>query len=323
MTNKGKEMNNNENGFLIFGGRSNPGLFKKVAFYLNQSLGKIKLSQFSDGETEVEIVDNVRTKEVFVLQSTCYPVNDNLMELLLIIDALKRASAKRIVAVIPYFGYARQDKKVKPRVPISAKLVADLLASAGAHRIIAMDLHANQIQGFFNLPVDNLFAQPVFIKYIKENIPYNLVIVSPDAGGVERARSFAKILDAGLAIVDKRRTSPNKSKAMSLIGEVKGKRAILLDDMADTAGTLSDAADLVEQKGALEVHACCTHPVLSGPAIKKINESRIKTLITANTIPLGEKVNECPKLIPLSVAEVLGEAMKRSFTGDSVTSLFC
>jgi len=224
--------------------------------------------------------------------------------------------------VIPYYGYARQDKKVKPRVPISAKLMADLLTTAGAHRVITIDFHANQIQGFFNIPVDNLFAQPILIEYIRKNLADNLVIVSPDAGGVERARSYAKKLNAGLAIIDKRRDAPNKAKAMSIIGPVKGKRAIIVDDMVDTAGTLTEGAKVVKEKGAKEIYACCTHAVLSGPAIDRINNSPLKSVVVTDTISLDEKINACPKLISLSVANLLGEAMIRSFTGESVTSLF-
>jgi len=307
---------------VIFSGSSNNNLAKAISSYLKKPLGKIKLKKFSDGENEIEIHTNVRDDEVFVIQSTCYPANDNWIELFLIVDALKRASAKRITAVIPYYGYARQDKKVKPRVPISAKLMADLLTTAGAHRVITIDFHANQIQGFFNIPVDNLFAQPILIEYIRKNLADNLVIVSPDAGGVERARSYAKKLNAGLAIIDKRRDAPNKAKAMSIIGPVNGKRAIIVDDMVDTAGTLTEGAKVVKEKGAKEIYACCTHAVLSGPAIDRINNSPLKSVVVTDTISLDEKINACPKLISLSVANLLGEAMIRSFTGESVTSLF-
>jgi ribose-phosphate pyrophosphokinase len=238
------------------------------------------------------------------------------------IDAFKRSSAKRITAVIPYFGYARQDKKVAPRVPISAKLVADLLTTAGANRIITMDLHAGQIQGFFNIPADNLFAAPVLIEYIKKSFPNDSIIVSPDAGGVERARAFAKRLDSGLAIIDKRRDAPNKAKAMAVIGNVVGKRAIILDDMVDTAGTLTEAAKALADNGASEVHACCTHPVLSGPAIERIENSPLKTLVVTDTIPLTQTGLACPKLKVLSIASLIGEAIIRSHSGDSVTSLF-
>ena len=240
----------------------------------------------------------------------------------MMIDAFKRSSAKRITAVIPYFGYARQDKKVAPRVPISAKLVADLLTTAGAHRIITMDLHAGQIQGFFNIPVDNLFAAPVLIEYINKSFPNDSIIVSPDAGGVERARAFAKRLDSGLAIIDKRRDAPNKAKAMAVIGNVVGKRAIILDDMVDTAGTLTEAAKALADSGASEVHACCTHAVLSGPAIERIENSPLKTLVVTDTIPLTQTGLACPKLKVLSIASLIGEAIIRSHSGDSVTSLF-
>ena len=307
---------------VIFSGSSNKNLAEAISSNLKKSLGEIKLKKFSDGENEIEIQTNVRNDDVFVIESTCHPANDNFMDLFLIIDALKRSSAKKITAVIPYFGYARQDKKVKPRVPISAKLMADLLTAAGAHRVVTIDFHANQIQGFFNIPVDNLFAQPILIEYIRKNLADNLVIVSPDAGGVERARSYAKKLNAGLAIIDKRRDAPNKAKAMSIIGNVKGKRAIVVDDMTDTAGTLTEAAKVIKEKGAKEVHACCTHPVLSGPAIDRINDSPLKSVVVTDTIPLDEKINTCSKLIPLSVANLLSEAILRSFTGESVTSLF-
>ncbi len=312
----------NNNGYIIFSGNANPNLAKRICRYLGIPLGLAKVTRFSDGEVQIEIDENVRSKDVFVVQPTCSPVNDNLVELLLMIDAFKRSSAKRITAVIPYFGYARQDKKVAPRVPISAKLVADMLTTAGADRIITMDLHAGQIQGFFDIPVDNLFAAPVLIDYMKAEFPSGMVIVSPDAGGVERARAFAKRLNAGLAIIDKRRSKPNQAKAMAVIGDVKDKTAMILDDMVDTAGTLSEAAQALCDNGAKAVHACCTHPVLSGPAIERINASPIKTLVVTDTIPLGEKEAACPKIKVLSIADLLGEAMLRSHTGDSVTSLF-
>jgi ribose-phosphate pyrophosphokinase len=311
-----------ENGILIFSGNSNPMLANAISRHLNRSLAGAKVKRFSDGEIQIEIDENVRSRDVFVIQSTCLPVNDNLVELLLMIDALKRSSAKRITAVIPYFGYARQDKKVAPRVPISAKLVADLLTTAGAHRIITMDLHAGQIQGFFNIPVDNLFAAPVLIEYIKMSFSNDSIIVSPDAGGVERARAFAKRLDCGLAIIDKRRDAPNKAKAMAVIGNVEGKRAIILDDMVDTAGTLTEAAKALSDYGASEVHACCTHAVLSGPAIERIEKSPLKTLVVTDTIPLSQTGLACPKLKVLSIASLIGEAISRSHSGDSVTSLF-
>ncbi len=311
------------NGISIFSGNSNPELALKITEYLAKPLGKIKADKFSDGEIQLEIKENVRKQEVFIIQSTCAPVNDNLMELLLMIDALKRSSASRITAVVPYFGYSRQDKKVTPRVPISAKLVADLITNTGVDRVITLDLHAGQIQGFFNIPVDNLYAAPVILDYIKTNYGHDdIVIVSPDAGGVERARAFAKRLHAGLAIIDKRRSAPNKAKAMALIGDVKGKIAVVLDDMVDTAGTLTEAAGVIERHGAKSVHACCTHPVLSGPAVKRIEESSLKTLVVTDTIPLSREAEACDKIQILSIAKLVGEAIIRSYRGDSVNSLF-
>ena len=285
-------------------------------------LGGAKVTTFIDGEIQIEINEIIRLKDVFIVQSTCHPVNDNLVELLLMIDAANRSSARRITAVIPYFGYARQDKKVAPRVPISAKLVADLITTAGANRIITMDLHAGQIQGFFNIPVDNLFAAPVILDYIRNNYQNSVVIVSPDAGGVERARAFAKRLHASLAIVDKRREAPNKSEAMAVIGEVKGKIAIILDDMADTAGTLVEAANALMRHGAKEVHACVAHPVLSGPAMDRIKESALKTVVVTDTIPLKQEILTCEKIKVLSIAKLIGEAIVRSHCGESVSSLF-
>ena len=308
--------------FCLFTGNSNPDLADKIAEYLKMSICGAVVKRFSDGEIQIEIDENVRTKDVFVIQSTCDPVNDNLVELLLMVDALKRASARRITAVIPYYGYARQDKKVAPRVPISAKLVADLLTTAGATRVITMDLHAGQIQGFFNIPVDNLYAAPVLLEYIKANFNKDLVIVSPDAGGVERARAFAKRLDAGLAIVDKRRSAPNKAQAMAVIGDVKDKIVIIQDDMIDTAGTLTEAVNAIVERGAKEVHACCAHPVLSGPAVDRINASPITSIVCTDTVPLNEKAATCDKIKVLTISNLVGEAIVRSYTGDSVTSLF-
>ena len=309
-------------GVAIFAGNSNPELAKKICQYLSLPLGGAEVKTFSDGEIQIEIIENVRLKDVFVLQSTCSPVNDNLVELLLMIDAFKRSSARRITVVIPYFGYARQDKKVAPRVPISAKLVADMITLAGANRVITMDLHAGQIQGFFNIPVDNLFAAPVLIDYIRNNFRDDLVIVSPDAGGVERARAFAKRLNAELAIIDKRREAPNKAKAMAVIGDVTDKVAVILDDRADTAGTLTEAAEAVMNSGAKEIHACCAHPVLSGPAIERICDSALKSLVVTDTIPLKENAAACDKIKVLTISKLIGEAIIRSFRGDSVTSLF-
>ena len=309
-------------GISIFTGNSNIALAKKICEYLHLPLGNAQVKTFSDGEIQIEIDENVRSKDVFVIQSTCAPVNDNLVELLLMIDAFKRSSASRITAVVPYFGYARQDKKVAPRVPISAKLVADLLTVAGANRLITMDLHAGQIQGFFDIPVDNIFAAPLLIEYIHGNFNDNLVIVSPDAGGVERARAFAKRLDADLAIIDKRRSAPNQAKAMAVIGDVRDKVVVVLDDMTDTAGTLAEAAHALKSEGAREIHACCAHAVLSGPAIERIVNSEIKNLVVTDTIPLKEKAAACGKIVVISIAELVGEAIIRSYRGDSVTSLF-
>ena len=308
--------------FCVFTGNSNPDLACTSVEYLGMPLCGAVVKRFSDGEIQIEIDENVRAKDVFVIQSTCHPVNDNLVELLLMVDALKRASARRITAVIPYYGYARQDKKVAPRVPISAKLIADLLTTAGATRVITMDLHAGQIQGFFNIPVDNLYAAPVLLDYIKSNFNEGLVIVSPDAGGVERARAFAKRLNAGLAIVDKRRSAPNKAKAMAVIGDVKDKTVVIQDDMIDTAGTITEAVNALIERGAREVHACCAHAVLSGPAVERINASPITSVVCTDTIPLNEKAAACSKIKVLSISSLVGEAIIRSYTGDSVTSLF-
>ena len=313
---------NSINGLAIFSGNSNPVLAKKICAYLNLPTGNAKVKTFSDGEIQIEIDENVRSKDVFLIQSTCEPVNNNIVELLLMLDAFKRSSASRITAVIPYYGYARQDKKVAPRVPISAKLVADMLEVAGANRVITMDLHAGQIQGFFNIPVDNLFAAPVILEYIKSHFDNNLVIVSPDAGGAERARAFAKRLHADLAVVDKRRDAPNKARAMAVIGDVTGKIAIILDDMVDTAGTLIEAAAAIIKNGAREVHACCAHAVLSGPSVERITDSKLKSLMVTDTIPLSEKAKVCDKIKVLTISELIGEAIIRSYKGDSVTSLF-
>jgi len=310
------------NGLSIFAGNSNHVLADKISEYLAKPLGRLKLNRFSDGEIQVEINENVRRQEIYLIQSTCHPVNDNLVELLLLIDAFKRSSASRINAVIPYFGYSRQDKKVSPRVPISAKLVADLLENTGVHRVITMDLHAGQIQGFFNCPVDNLYAAPIIIEDIKTRHPEGVVVVSPDAGGVERARAYAKRLNASLAIIDKRRSAPNKAKAMAIIGDVENKTAIILDDMVDTAGTLTEAGNVVMEKGAKAVHAYCTHPVLSGPAIDRINKSSLSSLVVTDTIPLSKEAENCDKIETLSVSRLIGEAIMRSYRGDSVNSLF-
>ena len=306
----------------LFGGTSNPNLTLEVCDYLGVEPGKIMAGTFSDGETQVEIRENIRGKDVFVLQSTSTPVNDNLMQLLIIMDALRRASAKRVTAIIPYYGYGRQDRKVKPRVPISAKLVADLITVSGASRVVSMDLHAGQIQGYFNIPVDNIFAAPILLKYIQNHFNDHLVIVSPDAGGVERARAFAKRLDASLAIIDKRRDAPNISQAMNIIGEVEGRSVIILDDMVDTAGTLTQAAVALKERGCAEIYACCTHPVLSGPAIERIEGSPINKLVVTNTIPLKPDAEASGKITVLSVAEILGETIKRIYNSHSVSTLF-
>jgi ribose-phosphate pyrophosphokinase len=307
----------------IFSGNSNKKLAEDICTKLGIALGKANVATFSDGETRVEINENVRGMDVFIIQSTCPPVNDHVMELLILIDAMKRASADRVTAVIPYYGYARQDRKVAPRAPISAKLVADLITTAGASRVLSVDLHAGQIQGFFNIPVDNLFATPILLKYMMSNFANNLVVVSPDTGGVERARAFAKRLDATLAIIDKRREGPNESQVMNIIGNVKGKRVIILDDMIDTAGTMVQAAAALEAEGATEVIACCTHSVLSGPAIDRIDDSNLKEIIVTDTIPLHERAKSCKKKITvLPVAGFLSEAVRRIYYNDSVSSLF-
>lgn len=310
--------------WVILSGNANRPLAQRICEKLGKPLGRADVRRFSDGEVFVEIGENVRGRDVYVIQSTCGPVNETLMELLIIIDALKRASAKEITALVPYYGYARQDRKVAPRTPISAKLVADLFTAAGATRVVAMDLHAGQIQGFFNIPFDNLFASPVILDYIKQELPGkgNWVIVSPDAGGVERARAFAKRLDAGVAMIDKRRTGPNVAKAMNVIGEVEGKVAVILDDMIDTAGTLTEAAHTVLQKGASQVYAAATHGVLSGPAIERISNSAIERVIVTDTIPLSPEAAGCSKIVQLSVADLLAEAIYRIHNYDSVSSLF-
>lgn len=311
-------------GIKIFAGNSNSALTQEVCAYLGVKPAVIKVGKFSDGEIEVEIGqdENVRGREVYVLQSTCPPVNDHLMEMLVIMDALKRASAKRITVVIPYYGYGRQEKKVKPHVPITAKLVADLITMAGAGKVISMDLHAAPIGAFFNIPVDHIFAKPVLLDYIRRNFDGDLVLISPDVGRVDVVRSFAKLLGATLAIIDKRRPEPNASEVMNIVGEVGGRRAIILDDMVDTAGTITQAAEAVRERGATEVYACCTHPVLSGPAIKRIENSPLKKLVVTNTIPLNEEARGCQKIIQLSVGALLGETIKRDFHQDSVSSLF-
>jgi ribose-phosphate pyrophosphokinase len=308
----------------IFAGNANPALAAEIARYVGIPVGASKLSRFSDGEFFVEIGENVRGVNCFILQPTSSPPNDNLMELLIMIDALKRASAGSIVAIMPYFGYARQDRKVKPRTPITAKLIADLLTAAGADRVLSVDLHAGQIQGFFNIPFDHLLATPI-LREAFQRVGLggeSTVVVSPDAGGTERARAYSKYLDCSLAIIDKRRESPNVSQVHHLIGDVAGKRAILIDDMIDTAGTLCNAAAAVMDHGAAEVYAGATHGVLSGPAIERINESVLRKVWVTNTIPQQDKLARCDKLEVLSIANLVGEAIKRIHHGDSISSLF-
>ncbi len=306
----------------VFTGNSNIPLAQMICEHLGISLGKAQVKRFSDGEINVVINESVRGMDVFVVQSTCPPVNDHLMELLILMDALKRASAARINAVIPYYGYARQDKKVLPRAPISAKLVADLLTVAGASRILTVELHASQIQGFFDIPVDHLYASPLLAEYVKDRFHGDLVIVSPDAGGVERARAFAKRLDVSLAFIDKRREMPNVAQAMHIIGDISGKDVILIDDMVDTAGTLTSAAFALKEEGAGNVYAYCTHPVLSGPALERLMESPLQEVIVTDTIPLKGEWTSCEKLKVLTVAPLLVEAIKRIHLDESVSSLF-
>ena len=306
----------------LLAGNSNHPLAQSISDYLEVQLTEASVRRFADEEIFVEINENVRGEDVFVIQSTSYPANDNLMELLICIDALRRASAKRITAVVPYFGYARQDRKPGPRTPISAKLVANLITVAGASRVLSIDLHAGQIQGFFNVPVDHLYALPVLLDYITKKKVSDLVVVSPDAGGVERARAFAKRLEASLAIIDKRREGPNQTAIMNIIGDVAGKSALLLDDMIDTAGTIVKGAQACMDRGAREVWTACTHAVLTGPALDRIQQSCLKQVIVTNSIPLRGKELICPKLHQLSIAPLLGEAIRRIHEDESVSSLF-
>jgi ribose-phosphate pyrophosphokinase len=307
---------------LVFTGNANPKLAEDIAKVMGTKVSEATVKRFSDGETWVEVHENVRGRDVFIIQPTCAPANEHLMELLIMIDCMNRASADRITAVIPYYGYARQDRKVSPRTPISSKLVADLLTAAGADRVLTMDLHAGQIQGFFTKPVDHLYAKPVLIEYLQKELKNNLIVVTPDAGGAERARSYAKLLKCPMALIDKRRDKPNSSDVMHVIGEVKGYRAIIIDDIIDTAGTIVKAATALMEHGATEVYACCTHPVFSGPAISRLKESQIKEIIVTNTIPLTDAAKEMGKIKELSVAKLLGEAINRIHSGDSVSSLF-
>lgn len=311
-----------ENTMKVFAGSSNPALAEEIARYLDIELGKCVLERFSDGEIHFYIDENVRGEDIFIVQTGAEEANFHLMELFLMIDAFKRASAERITAVIPYYSYARQDWKDRPRVPISARLIADLLEAAGAGRVLAMDLHSPQIQGFFSVPMDNLMAAPVLVKYFHALGLKDLVIVSPDAGGVGRARWFAKRLDADLAIIDKRRPAPNVAKVFNVIGEVKERNVIIVDDMVDTAGTLVQSAEALGENGALRVFAACTHPVLSGKAVERINNSNLEKLIVTNTIPLRNRSDSMEKFVVLSVAELFGEAILRINRGLSVSSLF-
>ena len=306
----------------VFSGSAHATLGESIARHLGVPLGRAHLARFSDGEIWFQIQDNVRGADVFVIQPTGPPVNENLMELLVMLDAFKRSSASRITAVLPYYGYARQDRKDKPRVPISAKLVADLLSAAGADRVLTMDLHASQIQGFFNFPVDHLFAAPVIIDYVSRLKLPRLTIVSPDAGGVERARAYAKRLDASLAIVDKRRDQPNVAEVHNVIGDVTGKTALVVDDMVDTAGTLSKVAEALKAAGAREVLASCSHPVLSGHAIERLEKSALAKLITTDSIPLAPEKLKNGRIVVLGVAGLLSRAIKNIHEETSVTSLF-
>jgi ribose-phosphate pyrophosphokinase len=310
-------------GLKIFSGNSNPQLTEAITRYMGIPMGVAMVGSFSDGEIQVEFRENVRGMDVFVIQSTCQPVNDNIMELLIMIDALKRASASRVTAVMPYYGYARQDRKVASRAPITAKLMADIITAAGADRVLTIELHAGQIQGFFDIPVDHLYAGPLVAEAIQANHnTTECTVVSPDAGGVERARAFAKKIGATLAIIDKRRPKPNQSEVMRVVGDVSGKDAIIVDDMVDTAGTLVKSADALRAAGARNVYACCTHAVLSGPAVERINQSSIDRLYVTDTIPTKDKMEGCPKLKVESVAPLLGEAISRIHREISLSELF-
>ncbi len=308
---------------VLFTGNANPALAHEMAKSLGVELGKATVGRFSDGEVTVEVHQNVRARDVFVVQSTCAPTNENLMELLIMVDALKRASARRITAVIPYYGYARQDRRPRSmRVPISAKVVANLLETVGVERLLTMDLHADQIQGFFDIPVDNIYASPVLLSDLKTKRYKDLVVVSPDVGGVVRARAIAKQLGAELAIIDKRRPAANVSEVMHVIGEIDGRNCVIMDDMIDTAGTLVKAAEVLKERGANSVFAYCTHPVFSGPAVERIRKSQIDEVVVTNTIPLGKEARECKTIRQLSVAFLFAETIRRISDGESVTSLF-
>ena len=311
-----------DSNLMIFTGNANPALAAKVASRLGIPLGKAHVSKFSDGETTVEINENVRGKDVFVIQSTCAPTNDNLMEIVLMVDALKRASAERITACIPYFGYARQDRRPRStRVAISARVIANILEGIGVDRVLIMDVHADQIQGFFDIPVDNIYASPILLKDLQKKNYKDLLVVSPDIGGVVRARALAKRLECDLSIIDKRRPRPNESEVMNIIGNVEGRNCVIMDDMVDTAGTLTQAAEALKERGAKMVVGYCTHPVLSGPAVKRITASSLDELVVTDTIPLSDTARQCSKIRQISCAELLAETLKRINTGDSVMSL--
>ena len=308
---------------VLFTGNANPALAQEMATSLGVELGKATVGRFSDGEVTVELHQNVRARDVFVTQSTCAPTNENLMELLIMVDALKRASARRITAVIPYYGYARQDRRPRSmRVPISAKVVANLLETVGVERVLTMDLHADQIQGFFDIPVDNIYASPVLLSDLKSKAYPDLVVVSPDVGGVVRARALAKQMGCDLAIIDKRRPKANVSEVMHVIGEIDGRNCVIMDDMIDTAGTLVKAAEVLKERGAKRVFAYCTHPILSGPAVERIANSQLDEVVITNTIPLTEPARSCKKIRQLSVAFLFAETIRRISDGESVTSLF-
>ncbi len=312
-----------QDSLMVFTGNANPKLAAAVAQQLNIPLGHATVGRFSDGEVMVELLENVRGKDVFVLQSTCSPTNDNLMEVMVMVDALKRASAGRITAAMPYFGYARQDRRPRSaRVAITAKVVADMLTGAGVDRLLTMDLHSDQIQGFFDIPVDNIYASPILLDDVKKHDYPNLIIVSPDVGGVVRARALAKQLDADLAIIDKRRPKPNVAKVMNIIGDVVGRTCLIMDDLVDTANTLCEAANALKEKGAARVVAYCTHPVLSGPAIERIENSALDELVVTDTIPLSPAAQQCSRIRQLSVAELLAETIRRINNEESVSSLF-
>ena len=308
---------------VLFTGNANPALAQEIASHLGIELGKALVGRFSDGEVDVEIQQNVRARDLFVVQPTCAPTNENLMELCIMVDALKRASARRITAVIPYFGYARQDRRPRSRrVPISAKVVANMLEAVGVERLLTMDLHADQIQGFFNIPVDNIYASPILLSDLKGKNYADLVVVSPDVGGVVRARALAKQLGCDLAIIDKRRPKANVSEVMHVIGEVENRNCVIMDDMIDTAGTLVKAAEVLKERGARHVYAYCTHPVFSGPAVERIRSSQIDEVVITNTIPMGEAARQCGRIRQLSVAFLFAETIRRISDGESVTSLF-